>query len=398
MKKEHVLTALILSSLFFAVNCGKTETSGDTLAPVAEVENVETVTVTKSSIEDFYEATGTVKAKTTTKVSANTMGRIISIPFSEGDRVSRGEVLIKLDNRESMAQMQKAQGGLKEAQAKLVEIEKSAKGAKAGVKTAEANKELAEKTFARYRELHKRGSASANEFDVAQSNLKTAVSELDRAKANVETILSQKKQVNANIERARAEIANTKIYQDYSRIVSPVSGVIVKKFAEVGAIATPGSPLISIEDNSMYLLEAAVEESRSQLIQTGNRVNVRIDALGEGEMTGSVTEILPMADAASRSYTVKISLPVNPLLKSGLYGLARFPVSGKEAITVPQTAIIQRGQLTGVVVGKDGIAQFRIVTTGKTSEGMVEVLSGISEGDRIVTSDADKLADGVKIK
>jgi multidrug efflux pump subunit AcrA (membrane-fusion protein) len=398
MKKHFVSTVLISSSLFLLGGCGTGETPDESSQAAPNVQGVETIKVTKSALEDFYEAPGTINAKTTTKISANMMGRIISIPFAEGDRVSRGQVLVRIDDSESKTRLRKANAGLKEAQAKLVEIGKSAKAAEAGVRTADANKALAEKSFARYKELFKRRSASAHEFDTAETALKTATSERDRAKANVETILSMKKQTDARIEQARADIANTKVYEGYARIVSPVSGVIVRKFAETGAIASPGLPLLSIEDNSRYNLEVAVEESRSNLIQVGNRVNVRIDALGDGEFAATVAEILPLADSASRSYTVKISLPPNPLLKSGLYGLARFPVAGKEAIVIPQTAIVQRGQLTGVfVVGEENTVHFRIVSTGKSAEGMIELLSGVSEGDLIAVSGVDKLADGVKV-
>lgn len=398
MKKNFIAIVLILNSLFFAVGCGKSEEAKTESVPV-EMKNVSIMKVTKSSIEDFYEATGTIKAKTTTQIAANMMGRIVAFPLSEGDTVSRGQLLVEIDNSESRTQMQKAQGGLKEAEAALMEIDKSVEAANAGVRTAEANKQLAEVTFGRFKELFERKSASAQEFDEAQSKLKTSSSELERAKANVQTILSKKKQINARIEQSKAEIAGTKVYEGYSKIFSPVSGVLVKKFTETGAIASPGVPLLSIEDNSLYQLEAGVEESRLNLIKPGNRVQVKIDALGGNEFFGTVTEILPSADAASRTSTVKIALPANPQLKSGLYGLARFPTSQKEALTVPQTAIVQRGQLTGVfAVSTDGAARFRIVTTGKTSEGEVEILSGISEGDEIAVSDVEKLTDGVKVK
>jgi multidrug efflux pump subunit AcrA (membrane-fusion protein) len=399
MKRVFILNGLLAGALVFTANCGKKSEPETRLAPPATVQNVPIAKVTKSSIEDFYEATGTVKAKRTTQVSANMMGRIVSFPFTEGDTVSRGQVLVEIDNRESQTQLQKAQAGLREAQAALVEIDRSVEAANAGVRTAEANKQLAEKTFARFKELYERKSASAQEFDEAQSRLRAATSELERARANVRTILSKKQQISARIEQAKADIAGTKVYEGYGRIVSPVAGIIVKKFAEPGAIASPGVPLLSIEDNSQYLLEAAVEESRSKLIQIGNRVQVRIDAVGQGEFFGTVAEILPSADAASRSYTVKIALPANPLLKSGLYGLARFPVSGKEAITVSQTAIVQRGQLSGVyVVTPDGIAQFRIVTTGKTADGTVEILSGLSEGDEFVSADVNRVGEGAKVR
>lgn len=320
------------------------------------------------------------------------------MPWDEGDNVARGQVLVEIDSSASRTQIQKAEAGLREAQAAIAEIDASVVAANAAVRSADANRQLTEKTLGRIRELYERKSATAQEFDEAQSRHRTAVAEFERAKANVGTISSKKKQINARMEQARADIAAARVSEGYSRIVSPVSGVIVKKFAESGATATPGTPLLSIEDNSQFLLEAAVEESRTNLIRVGNRVNVRIDALG-AETFGSVSEVLPSADAASRTYVVKIVLPSEPGLRSGMYGVARFPVASKQAITVPETAVVRRGQLTGVfIVGDDGVARFRIVNIGKSSEGMAEVLSGLSEGDEIVTSDAATLTDGTRVR
>lgn len=398
MKGKIAFTLTVTAIFSVAAGCGKEKTAVSN-TQLSEVKNVAITKVIKSSIEDYYEATGTVKAKTTTQVSANILGRIVSFPTAEGETVTRGQVLVEIDNSESKTQLLRAQGSLKEAQASLVEVARSADTANAAVRTAEANKHLAEVTFGRYKELYDRKSASGQEFDEARSRLTTAASELERARANVQAILSKNKQIEARIDQANAEIANIKVVSGYSRIVSPVSGVVVKKFAEAGATAAPGSPLLAIEDNSQYRLEVGVEESHSRSIRVGSRVNVRIDAIGQGEFMGTIAEIMPTAEAASRTYTVKIDLPGNPALKTGLYGLARFPVAQKEALTLPQTAIVQRGQLTGVyVVGNDGQVQFRIITTGKTSEGMVEVLSGISEGDEVANSDTERLSDGSKVR
>ena len=399
MKVTIALTMLVLSSLIWTIGCGKKEPSTKTNIVPREQVNVPVTKVSLGAMERFYEATGTVKAKTTTQVSSNLMGRIVSFPAAEGDAVGRGQVLVEIDNRENQAQLQKAQAGLREASAALTEIDRTAEAAVASVRTAESNKLLAAQTFTRFKELYARRSASGQEFDEAQARLTSADSELVRAKANVQTVLSRKPQVNARIDQARADIANTKVYEGYRRIVSPVSGVVVKKFAESGAIASPGVPLLSIEDNSQYLLEVGVEETQSRLVRLGSRVNVRIDALAQAELFGTVAEILPSSDAASRTSTVKIALPASPLLKSGLYGLARFPVQQMQAITIPQTALVERGQLSGVyIVGADGIAQFRLVTTGKSSDGYVEILSGVSEGDDIVAANTAALSDGVKVR
>lgn len=398
MRNIRLLSLTIAAAVLLTSAC---DTSSETpnITPSSEIRNVAITRVTRSSIENYYEATGTVKARTTTQVSANMMGRITSFRVSEGDTVARGELLVEIDPSESRTRLEKARAGLQEATAAIAEIDRSVEAANAGVRTAEANKRLADVTLGRIRELYERRSATAQEFDEAKARASAAESELERARAGVQVVISKRKQIDARIEQAKADIASSQVFQGYSRITSPVSGVVVQKFAEAGATAAPGVPLLSIEDNSQYRLEAAVEESRGSSVRVGGRVNVRIDAIETGDLYGTIAEIMPSADAASRSYTVKIDLPAHPGLRTGLYGLARFPVAQKDAITVPATAITIRGQLTGVyVVMPDGTVQFRIVTSGTESEGMVEILSGLSEGDEIVTSDAVSLNDGVRVR
>lgn len=398
MKRGTFILHLLIISTALS-GCGKGDETASLKPPAATVPNITTAKITRSSIADFYEATGTVKAKSTTNVSANLMGRIVSFPVTEGDMVNKGQPLVEIDNRDGLAQLRKAQAGLKEAEAALAETQDSISAADAAVKTAEANRQLAEVTYNRYKELYERKSVSGQEYDNALSKLKMANSELDRAKAGAKAALSRRSQVLARIEQAKADIANSQVNVGYSRIMAPVTGVVVKKFAEPGAVASPGTPLLSIEDISTYRLEVAVEESRSKLAQIGKRVSVRIDALGGEDVWGVVSEILPTADANTRTYTVKVDLPADPNLRSGLYGLARFPVAQKEALTVPETALIDRGQLTGVhVVGLDGIARFRIVTVGQREDGEAEILSGLSEGDEIVLSGTANLKDGEKVR
>ena len=203
--KKGWLSGFVAVALFLVLaGCGKKEASVTT-AVAESVPNVTIVKVTRSSIADSYDATGTVAAKTTTQISGRTLGRVNSLRVNEGDSVSRGQLLVEIDDRDVRTQLDKAQAGLKEAQASRVELDNSTAAANAAVRTAEANKQLADATFARYSELYKRKSVSGQEYDDALSKLSVATSELDRAKANVQTIISRKSQVNARIEQAKAD-------------------------------------------------------------------------------------------------------------------------------------------------------------------------------------------------
>lgn len=399
MKKRFILFLLAITIAAVLVGCGKKQTVTTTTAAAPPIPTVTTARVRRSSLSEIYEAAGTVNAKTTTQISANLLGRVNSISVSEGDRVKKGQLLVEMDPREALAQIEKSQAGLREAEGSLLELDDLTAAANAMVKTAAANKQLGDATLARYNELYQRRSVSGQEYDEALSRSNAATSELERANANVRSIFSRKAQINARISQAKADIANSMVIASYARIVSPVSGVVVKKFIELGATASPGVPLLSIEDSSQYRLEAFVAESHSKLVQIGAQVNVQIDAVGGGDIAGTVSEVLPTTDAASRSYMVKIDLPANPLLRTGLYGLARFPVNQKTAITIPQTAMVTRGQLAGVyIVGSDGTVHFRLITIGTESEGNVEVLSGLNEGDEVAVTHVEKLNEGTKVR
>jgi RND family efflux transporter MFP subunit len=178
-----------------------------------------------------------------------------------------------------------------------------------------------------------------------------------------------------------------------------MAGLITRKFVDVGDQAAPGVPLLEIEDPREYRLEATVDESQLATIRQGMQATVAVDALGADPLPATVAEIVPAGDPGSRSFVVKLDLPEDERLRSGMFGKARFPAGEKPAVTVPASALIERGQLSYVfVVGDDSRARLRLVTTGKHYGDRVEVLSGISEGDRIVVDGFDGLSDAAPVK
>src|SRR6185436_8460541 len=147
-----------------------------------------------------------------------------------------------------------------------------------------------------------------------------------------------------------------------------------------------------------YRLETSVAESHTARVRLGAEVPVRIDALGGLDITGSVAEIMPAADPATRSVVVKIDLPATRGLRSGQYGIAAFPAGERVVIAVPRGALVDRGQLTGIfVVDDSNVARLRFVTAGERVGGSVEILSGLDEGQRFVAENAGNLADGRRV-
>jgi RND family efflux transporter MFP subunit len=198
--------------------------------------------------------------------------------------------------------------------------------------------------------------------------------------------------------QAEAAVSEASTAVGFTKIRAPFDGLIVAKLAVAGAMAAPGVPLLIVEDPSHFRLEATVDESQIGTVRLGETVPVVLDSLGNQTIAGKVVQIVPMADPASRTFTVKIELPMNPQIRSGLFGRARFARGEREAILVPQTALLHRGQLDAVyVVGKDEIASLRYVTLGKPSANDVEVLSGLENGERIVAQPGERELSGKQI-
>ena len=390
--------------LLGASSCGKQE------EPVPEkvttITGVRTETVKASPQKDLYEAVATVRSKTTSILSSKIMGYIMAIHVREGDQVQPGQLLIEIDNREAAAQLKKAQAGLREAQEMLQEVERHIRAYESARTAAEADQSLAASTFNRYQSLLEKKSVSQQEFDEAQARVRAKTAEVERAEEILQSIQARKEQALARIDQVRAEISQAQVFVDYGRIHSPIQGMVTQKQSEVGSLATPGTPLLILEDDTRYRLEAVVEESLIGKIRLGDPVRMTIDALGRQEWTGRVGEIQPTADPASRSSIVKIDLPDSLLkkgpvriLRSGLYGIARFPLGKKETITVPQKAILQRGQLLQVyVVDSSQTARMRLIKTGKTFGDRVEILSGIRDGERIIIEGMERVSDGNRVE
>lgn len=397
MKTKLALISAIALLALSASACEKKPQASTEKPPL--VAGVQVEKITTSTMDDFYEATGTVRSRTSTVLSAKIMGTVTSLRVREGDRVSAGQTLIEIDNRDAAAQLQKAQAGWRQAEQGVAEAEQAISAAQSAKAAAEANRRLAVSTLARYQTLLDRKSVSPQEFDEVKAKAQVAEAEASRAEKMLDMLAARKKQAQAQMDQARADIASAQVAASFGRIVSPVSGIVTAKQIEAGATATPGTPLLTIEDTSRYRLEAAVEESQIGRIKLKDPVRVRIDAVGGEELGGVVTEILPSADPMSRSYIVKIDVQSPQPLRSGLYGTARFVQGQRQAMAIPAKAIAQRGQLTGVFVVDDGnIARLRLIKTGKSSGDRVEVLSGLNEGERIVVDGVAKVNDGNRVQ
>ncbi len=359
--------------------CGRNEARRVEAAPPAPVS----VGVSAASPQEWpavYEATGTVRARATAVVSSKVMGYVQQVNARVGDRVSEGQALITLDARELEANLRRAEAGQAEAQSAVPEVEQ-------GIAAAKANLDLAQATFRRVEDLYGKKSVSNQEFDEASARLKAA-------QATHEMAVAKRAQVQARIAQAAEEQRAARITRDHASIAAPFAGLVTERSVEPGNLAVPGAPLMAIEREGAYQLEASVEESKLPSLRTGQSVNVSIDGC---QSQARVSEIVPAVDAASRSYIVKIGLPC-PAARSGMFGRAEFPQGTRRVIAIPETAVLERGQLQTVFVIENAAAHSRLITAGRKTQGMVEVLSGLNDGEKVVVPVPPGLADGAPVE
>jgi RND family efflux transporter MFP subunit len=345
----------------------------DKKTPVAQapevVRDLSILQAQRKTVPDSIEAVGTIRALQTSQLSAQISGAIASIRAQEGQRVRRGDVLIVLDDAQQRAALERASAAVNAAQQ-----DTAAAAADYGLQNA---------TLTRYQGLYENKSVSPHEMDEVQARQKSAGARRDQAQAG--------------IAQARAMEAQARAGLSYTRIRAPFDGVITARLVDTGALASPGVPLITIEDTHRFRLEASVDEGDIRFVTLGASARVSVDALGT-DLSAKVVQIVPAADPASRSFVVKLELAPDARLRSGLFGRVRFPRGQREAIVIPRTALLERGQMHGVyVVAADGQIGLRYVTLGKPAGEDVEILSGLSGGERLVGSPGSRDLAGKKV-
>ncbi len=398
---KYLLAFILIIPVAAAISCSKK--SEQPIAPATIVQGIRLETVAPQIVDEIYEAVGTVRAKNSSIVSAQVMGSIVAIKVREGDTVHAGQVLVEIDSREARIQTQKSAAGLVETQGALDEVDRNIKVAESSHAAALANRQLANTTFLRYQKLLERQSVSPQEFDEVRARRDVADAEAERAQRMLQSLAARREQVLARIAQAKADLAGSRVYSSHTRITAPISGIVVSKQADAGNMAVPGAPLLTIESGADYRLEAAVEESQINKIRLRDQVRLQLEAIDTQELAGLVVEIVPASDPASRTYLVRISIPVpagnQQIVRSGLYGKARFIIGQTQAITIPKQALVLNGQLTSVfVVDSSGVAHMRLVRTGKTYGERLEVLSGLTEGEQIVVDALPAIKDGTRVR
>jgi RND family efflux transporter MFP subunit len=306
-------------------------------APDLPPAQVRVQTVGSESHTAAEEVIGTVRSRTRIVVEAKVSGRIEALPVTLGQRVKTGDLLVRLDVREVQAKLDQAL----------------------------ALRRQAERDLERFANLLKQEALTQAEYDAMEARQRVA----QAAVAEAETMLS------------------------YAKVIAPGDLVVARKLAEVGDLASPGRPLLELEDPNALRLEADVPEALIGRIQAGARLPVMVAALAS-PLEGTVAEVAPSADPGSRTFQVKLDLPPTPGLRAGQFGRVAVPLGTVPTLRVPAAAVVVRGQMEIVFVATNQTAVLRLVKTGRRFSDSVELVSGVNPGEQVVVDGAAALCDG----
>jgi RND family efflux transporter MFP subunit len=352
---KNIISIFMLIGALATYSCG--DSSKEVDKQTATI-NVKVDTTSPSTESSYLSASGTIVTDQHADISTRMMGYVTNVHVKVGDKVTKGQLLISINNNDLLA---------KEAQVKAGIIQ-----AKAGLKNAE-------KDYNRFKTLFSQNSASQKELDDMTTRYEVA-------KAQLEAAQQMQNEVNAHLS--------------YSNIRAPFSGTITGKYVNNGDMANPGMPLVSLEAPGKFVATAMIPESEISKIVKGTAVKVTVKSTGD-QLTGKVSEVSNSARLTGGQYIVKINLdPTTAKLYSGMFVNTLFPIESTEfkTVSIPKSILVKRGELTGIyTVSQSNTAILRWVRIGKTIGEDVEILSGLKQGETYIISAEGHLYNGAKI-
>jgi RND family efflux transporter MFP subunit len=337
----------------------------------AAAMTVETAVAGRADITDYITVVGNLVGAATVDVGPRVAGRIEAIPVRLGDRVEQGQLVVKVEDRELRQQVSQVEANLQVNRATVVSRENDAKVTAAALERARTSEE--------------RGLISKAALEDADARNNSAVSQVAVAEAQLAS-------TQARLDELKITLSNTSV-------LSPVNGFVGRRNLDPGAFAGTNTAILSLVDISIVRLIASIVEKDFKRIERGADAVVEVDAFPGESFKGQVSRLSPIFDPATRMAPIEIEV-ANPgfRLKPGMYARVRLMAEHREAIlTVPRAAVVDIGGRRGVYLADGDVARFRDVRTGISDDERIEVLEGLEEGARVVTTGALAIRDGERI-
>lgn len=328
----------------------------------------DTAKAEKTEVIDWYEAVGTVRPRTETRIEALVTANVRSVEVSAGAKVKKDQILAVIDDRQLVAKLDQAKQALEGAKS-------AEKGAIQAVASAQAAFTQSDSEYKRVQKYYSSQAATTRELEEAKSRYLQAEAGLQQAKEALSGAKSGIRQVEEVVREAEIGLG-------YTKIKAPADGEILNRMVEPGDMASPGKPLFMMKTSGLMRLEAFVREGLINSVKPGMALKVSMPNL-ETELDAVLEEIVPYADPKSRSFLVKASISKDDGLYPGMFGKLLIPLEKHEAVVLPVESIQKIGQLELVMVQKEKGWERRYVKTGSFFDGKTEILSGLT-GDEIV--------------
>ncbi len=372
----------------------------------------------RQDISHTLDSVGSVEAPLSVRIAAKVTGRIDFLEAHEGDRVTKGQVLARIDPAQVEAQVRQAKASLAEAQYRLaqakitqnptnVSVATQVQQEEAAVRSAEANLANATAKYNRANGLYQKGFIAAQEVDdartavgVQQAALEQARAALDYARANTAQTPAYEQSLaalEAAVAAEEAGLRNAESLRADTVLAAPFDGFVTGRYMDPGAVVTAGQPILTVQYMRQVWVTVSIPEEASGQVQLGQSAEVSLDAMPGARFIGKVTQINPSADPQSRQFSVRVTLD-NPsyAIKPGTFAHVLIETGKvRDAVVVPREAVQvdKAGSYVMVIDDKD-VATRRSVSLGASSSDVIAIASGLRPGEKVITLTAFPLKDG----
>lgn len=347
---------------------------------------VTTITAAVRARPGFIEVGGVVQARTSATVSSRIVAAVASVPVAAGDRVRAGQTLVVLDSRDLDANRRGAAAAVT-AEAEAIRAAEADRDAAASALT------LATASHGRVAQLHAKRASTPHELDQATGALAAAEARHAAAVARIAA-------ATAALEARREEATAATVAASFAAVTAPFSGTVTETFVDPGDLASPGVPLLRLDDTTAFTVEAELDESAAALVATDQQVTVHLDASAQGgppaAFSGRVIELARSSEGGRHGFIVTVQLSGEGL-RSGLFARVRLPARARDALTVPREALVYQGQLPTLFVVSAGRARARVVRAGDPGPD-VEIVAGLAPGEQVIVAPPPSLRDGDRVE